>query len=156
MVQILNIHDKEIANEVLKLQLLSYQEEAKLIQFYDIPPLKDRVDKLIECDETFYGYFEGKDLVGLLSFKIEEGILDIHRVCVHPAHFRKGIGMKLLDHIEEMNTVIRKIIVCTGKANTPAIKLYVKKGFCIVRNFKVTEGLIMTELEKFLSSSVMC
>lgn len=148
MIQLLNIKDKVIAKQVLDLQLVSYPIEAKLINFYDIPPLKDTVDKLIDCTETFYGYYLDNNLAGILSFKIIDNILDIHRVCVHPDYFRRGIGEKLITFTENQNCRIDKIIVSTGKANIPAIKLYEKNGFKVVRDIEIAEGFYMTELEK--------
>ncbi|MDF2802211.1 MAG: acetyltransferase, family [Anaerocolumna sp.] len=150
MIQLLNIKDKAIAKQVLDLQLISYPIEAKLINFYDIPPLKDTLEQLMDCSESFYGNYINNILAGILSFKIVDHILDIHRVCVHPDYLRRGIGEKLITYIEAQNPSINKIIVSTGKANIPAIKLYEKKGFIMVRDIEIAENFYITELEKTL------
>lgn len=150
MIQLLNIKDKEIAKQVLDLQLASYPIEAKLINFYDIPPLKDTIEQLMGCCESFYGYYLDHNLAGMLSLKIIDHILDIHRVCVHPDYFRRGIGEKLITYVQAQNPHIDKIIVSTGKANIPAIKLYEKNGFIIVRDIEIAENFYITELEKTL------
>lgn len=58
----LNVRDKEVAEIILKLQIPAYMVEAKLINFYDIPPLKDTVETLQKCGEKFFGYFEENEL----------------------------------------------------------------------------------------------
>jgi hypothetical protein len=43
----LDLKDRNIAGMVLELQQLSYSFEAAMINFYDIPPLKDTVESLV-------------------------------------------------------------------------------------------------------------
>jgi GNAT superfamily N-acetyltransferase len=41
--------------------------------------------------------------------------MDIHRLMVHPKHFRKGIAKLLLEFIESNEEDIETIIVSTGQ-----------------------------------------
>lgn len=150
MISKLKIKDYKTAKSVLDLQLASYPIEAKLINFYDIPPLKDTVEKIANCNETFIGYYIDQTLAGILSYRIIDQAVDIHRVCVHPHYFRRGIGEKLITYVEAQNGHVNKIIVSTGKANLPAIKLYEKNGFIKMRDIEVAENFYITELEKNL------
>ena len=108
--------------------------EAELIGFYDIPPLKDTIDTIIQCDEVFYGYYA-------------DDVLDIYRVAVHPEYFRKGIARQLIQFIEDMNKGIERIIVSTGLKNQPAVSLYLKLGFRKVREAEVAEGVYVVCFE---------
>jgi ribosomal protein S18 acetylase RimI-like enzyme len=146
----LNLKDICIAKMVLELQTASYKIEAKIIGFNDIPPLKDTIDSLKECEEIFYGYFIDEELAGIISYKIFEDILDIHRVAVHPYFFRKGIAKKLLNHVEVLESGIKKVVVCTGKDNLPAISLYLKNGYKKVRDIEISTNIYLTEFEKIL------
>nr|WP_203362808.1 GNAT family N-acetyltransferase [Bacillus sp. REN10] len=148
MIKELDITNQKIAEEVLKIQLLSYKVEAEIIGFFELPPLKDTVKTLQQCGETFFGYFVNNELCGAISIKkAEKNIIDIHRLLVHPKHFRKGIAEKLLTIIER-NREAEKVIVSTGSKNTPAVRFYLKHGFQIVEERKVNEHLFLTHFEK--------
>jgi hypothetical protein len=51
MIKKLDLKDTETAERVMELQIASYKIEAKIIGFYDIPPLKDTIGSLKVCDE---------------------------------------------------------------------------------------------------------
>ncbi|WP_203248336.1 GNAT family N-acetyltransferase [Sporosarcina beigongshangi] len=148
MVKEIDITDPKLAEEVLSVQLLSYRVEAELIDFYDIPPLKDTVSTLQRCGETFYGCYVDGELGGVTSIKVEEGLIDIHRLMVHPKHFRKGIAGRLLDFVENCGEGDETLIVSTGSKNAPAIYFYEKRGFIKTGDTKVMEGLSITSFEK--------
>ncbi|MGC5326686.1 GNAT family N-acetyltransferase [Brevibacillus sp. SYSU BS000544] len=148
MINRLEIEQHETAVQVLNIQLPSYQIEAELIGFYDIPPLKDTVETLQSCGETFYGFFYDGELAGAISYKREQDILDIHRLIVHPDHFRKGIAQSLLSYIHQVEQGIDKVIVSTGQKNTPAKKLYTKNGFHPIQEIEVAPNFFLTCFEK--------
>jgi ribosomal protein S18 acetylase RimI-like enzyme len=139
---------KETAKQVLKLQLASYKVEAKIIGFYDIPPLKDKIESLIECDEIFYGYMINDVLAGIISYKTIENVIDIHRVAIHPDFFRMGIAGKLVCFVEGVENGINKIVVCTGQKNLPAINLYLKNGYQKIKDIKISKDVCLTKFEK--------
>ena len=93
----IEIRYKNNAEKVLSVQIPSYKVEAEIIGSYDIPPLKDTVETLQNCGEIFFGYFLDKQLCGVMSVKEDKDEIDIHRLIVHPTHFRKGIAQELLN-----------------------------------------------------------
>ena len=140
-----------MAQKILELQKASYPIEGELIGFADLPPLKDTVESLQHCGEAFYGYFaEGGRLAGILSYKQTGNVLDIHRVAVHPDFFRRGIARSLLGFLEDeaKKQCIMKIIVSTGKANTPAVRLYTQTGYTPIGELEVGPGIKITQFEK--------
>lgn len=144
----LDIKNKENTKQVLTLQIASYSVEAKLIGNYDIPPLKDTIDSLTCCGEIFYGYIVDDVLAGIISYKLSESVVDIHRVAVHPDFFRQGIADILLKFLEKININANKIIVSTGQKNQPAKKLYYKNGYQRIRDIEVEKGVYLTQFEK--------
>jgi ribosomal protein S18 acetylase RimI-like enzyme len=136
------------AKEVLKIQIPSYKVEAELIGFDEIPPLKDTVETLQQCEEIFYGFYINEQLGGVISIKIENGVMDIHRLFVHPKYFRKGIAKMLLEFVQTNETGFESIIVSTGSNNIPAINFYQKSGFSKVKEIKVAESLSITLFKK--------
>ena len=148
LIKKIDITNLKLAKEVLSVQLPSYRVEAELINCYDIPPLKDTVSTLQQCGETFYGCYVDGELGGVISIKVEEGLIDIHRLMVHPKHFRKGIARRLLEFVESNGDGDETLIVSTGSKNAPAIYFYEKSGFVKTGEVKVMEGLLITSFEK--------
>ena len=148
MIKKINIKNLESAERVLSVQFPSYRIEAALLDNYEIPPLKDTVASLHNCDETFFGYFIDEELCGVISLKLEEDIVDIHRLFVHPNHLRKGIAKKLLYFLQEEFHDAKKMIVTTGSKNSPAIEFYQKNGFTMLKELTVEENLSLTLFEK--------
>lgn len=144
----IDITDHKAAKEVLDIQLLSYKEEAKLLGYDDIPPLQDTITSLQQCQEMFYGYFLNRELSGVISIKVENTVIDIHRLFVHPLHFKKGIARMLLGYVEKSEKGWGKIVVSTGSKNIPAINFYIKNGFSIAKEIKVNEHLSLTQFSK--------
>ena len=129
MIRKINIKNEKIANEVLELQRNSYKAEAEIINCYDIPPLKDTLESLMKCGEVFYGYLIKNKIKSVISYKVANNTLDIHRVAIHPDHFRKGIARRLLEFIGTVEEDFSRIEVCTGKKNILAKNLYLQSGF---------------------------
>jgi ribosomal protein S18 acetylase RimI-like enzyme len=147
LIEKMNVGDRRVAEDVLKVQIPSYQVEAEIIGYYDIPPLKDTVETIQQCDELFFGYYTDTELCGFISVKIEQNEADIHRLVVHPKHFRKGIAQSLLEFIEGLEG-IKTLKVSTGSKNAPAVSFYLKNGFQPVKEVRIDEKLIITLFEK--------
>ena len=148
MIKKIDITNLKLAEEVLNIQIPSYKVEAEIIDFYDLPPLKDTAYTLQQCGETFFGYYLNEELCGVISIKVENSIIDIHRLMVHPKHFKKGIAKMLLDFIENDIERFETIIVSTGSKNTPAVTFYLKNGFSKTEEVRISERLSLTYFKK--------
>lgn len=146
----INIRDEDTAKRVLSLQREAYRIEAELIGSMDIPPLKESLQELMACEEKFVGLFEQEELIGVTSYKVENGQLDIHRLMVKPGHLRKGIARKLLNYLEKAIPDVHEIIVSTGAANLPAVQLYQKLGFKKTGEQMKKEGITLVHFKKFV------
>ncbi len=135
------------AAQLLELQRTAYKIEAELIGTEDIPPLKESFEQLQSCGETFIGCYQGNRLAGAVSFVKEGNTIDIHRVMVHPDFFRKGIAARLLKHIEQEHDGA-ELIVSTGAANVPALKLYEKLGFERLKDRTVGGSIVLANFIK--------
>ena len=140
-------HEREAAR-IVALRRASYAVEAALIGTFDIPPLRETMHDLACCGETFHGYFAGGELVGASSYKVETGVMDVHRLVVHPEHLRKGIARSLMKHIEDTEVPLSRIVVSTGSKNLPARSLYRRLGFAEKREVEVARGLRVILFEK--------
>ncbi len=145
-IQVLTIETQ--AESLLELQRASYQVEANLIGFAGIPALHETLEELQHCQESFYGFYTYGELAGAVSYKLIDNTLDIHRLVVHPNHFRQGIAKRLLEHLLAQHPDVEKTIVQTGSRNIPALQLYQRLGFTILGEITVAENLHITQLER--------
>ncbi|MBD2868289.1 GNAT family N-acetyltransferase [Paenibacillus arenilitoris] len=148
MIQSIDITSEAAARQVLAVQLPAYRVEAELIGSDDIPPLKDTAADLMACGEIFYGYYSDGALAGAISYKKDGSVVDIHRMIVHPAFFRRGIAQALLGFVLQRETEAAKFIVATGADNAPARALYAKNGFKLLEEREVAPGLALSFFEK--------
>lgn len=146
----IDISQSAAAAEVLSVQLPAYKVEAALIGFTELPPLKETIEELQQSVETFYGFYTNGELNGVISLKIDDNVLDIYRLVVHPKHFRKGIAQKLLAFVQIHENKFEEVIVATASSNRPAILFYLKNGFTEVAEVKTIEGLVIKKFSKFV------
>lgn len=82
--------------------------------------------------------------------KVENEVIDIHRLMVHPEHFRKGIAKKLVRFIETLDENCTAMTVSTGSENTPAVNFYLNNGFIITDIQTVADDLSLTSFYKIV------
>jgi ribosomal protein S18 acetylase RimI-like enzyme len=149
MILRLDVSEEEPARAVLALQRRSYRVEADLIGYEGIPPLKEELDALRACSEEFHGWMESGRLAGAISFKRAGGEIDIYRMMVDPAFFRRGIARELLRWASGLAGVSR-VLVSTAAANLPARRLYEGEGFRLVEEVRREDGLRIVRFAKDL------
>ncbi|ALS76118.1 alanine acetyltransferase [Planococcus rifietoensis] len=135
--------DEKIARDIQSIQRPAYRIEAELMGFHDIPHISETIYEIQQSEETFLGYQDGY-LKGFISYKEENGVVDIYRLVVDPLQFRQGIARSLVDHLLQQKNAA-EFIVSTGTANVPAHKLYESFGFREEETFEVAPGVTCTQ-----------
>ena len=144
----LDLADGAVARSVLELQRESYAVEARLIGDDRIPQLTETLDELRAAGLEWLGARDEDGLAGAVAWKVlADGTVDIHRLVVAPRAFRRGIATGLLDALDARYPG-RRVLVSTGRGNEPAVTLYLRRGFVVVREHEVIPGLFVTELER--------
>lgn len=137
-------------DEILKLQYLSYQSEAKLLNNFDIPPLKQTLKEVqneYEKGTILKVTNDENNIVGSVRGYIESGTLYIGKLIVHPLWQGKGIGTKLLKAIEDFCPHTRcELFTSSKSANN--LRLYEQAGYKIFKEQKITTELTFKYLEK--------
>jgi HAD superfamily hydrolase (TIGR01509 family) len=144
----LDITDPAIASAVLELQRRSYRVEADLIGTDAIPPLKETEEELQTCGERFLGAFLDDRLAGIVSWKFDGETVDVHRLAVDPAFFRRGIGLSLVRAVVSAEPGAQRTIVQTGAENDPAKALYRGEGFAEIGEREVGGGVRVSLFER--------
>jgi ribosomal protein S18 acetylase RimI-like enzyme len=146
MIKSFLIDNEKITRRILTIQHPAYQIEADLIGFQGIPGLSETVEDIMNSKETFIGYYEDEELLGVLSYEEAVEFVDICRLVVSPAAFRKGIGRQLVTYILEKISGSRDVIVSTGLKNVPAVTLYEKLKFQPASFVEIAPGVQIVKM----------
>ena len=144
----LDLGDPETLDALVRVQRASYRVEADLIGFDGLPPLRETPEQLAAVGESFLGACEDGRLLGAVAFVRHRTWVDIYRLVVDPAAFRRGIATKLLDALDEMHADAAYTTVATGEKNGPAVALYERRGFHAVGRTAVAPGIRIVRFER--------
>jgi len=140
--------------EILTLQKLAYQSEAKLCNDFEIPPLTQTLEGVRQESENqiiLKEVLDGKIVGSIRAYKKEDTCY-IGKVIVHPDNQNQGIGKTLMQNIEKYFPQCNKYSLFTGKKSLKNLYFYDSLGYKIVREEKVNEKLTFLYLEKALNS----
>lgn len=141
---------KEDLEEILKLQYLAYQSEARLFGNKDIPPLKQTIEEIY--DEFQKGAIlkaveDGGGIIGSVRAYEDGGTIYIGKLMVHPSKQGQGIGKQLLLEMEKQFPKQRYELF-TSTRSEKNIALYQKLGYKIYDEKQVTGELRFVYMEK--------
>ena len=144
--------EKSDLKMILELQYSAYQSEAKLLNNFEIPPLKQT---LCEVEQEFVkGVFlkatdENGNIIGSIRAHINENTTFVNKVIVQPEKQGQGIGTKLLLMIEQ-ECVTGRYELFTSDKSVRNIKLYERIGYVKYRDQKISDNLTLIFMEKFI------
>ena len=146
---IIKIDHREMAAAAAIHQVMqdAYTIEAELLGVDDFPPLQRAVEYVQHSRSTFYGCFKQTELTAVIEITCDAEVLEIHSLVVSPNYFRQGLASQLLDCVLA-NQQWQSALVETGLDNQPAIKLYQKKGFEVVKEWRAAAGIMKIVLQK--------
>lgn len=144
----LDLGDDATLSSLITLQRAAYAVEAELIGAPSLPPLSETPEQLRASGESFLGARVGGRLAGAVSWKRDEDTVDIHRLVVDPAMFRRGIAGALLDELEAREAGAAHWTVGTGAANAPARALYERRGFTTTGERIVPGGVRVVRMDR--------
>jgi len=129
------------AEEILKLQKLAYQIEAKRYNNFNIPSLKQTREELINQfkDHIILKAVAKGKIIGTVRAYEKDGTCFIGRLAVQPEMQNQGIGAALMKEIEKHYTPKRyELFVGTESENN--IHLYKKLGYNIYKTEAYESG----------------
>lgn len=143
----------EEAEQILKLQYLSFQSEAELYGNYRIDPLVQTLDSVREEIATNLVFVArlGDEVVGSVYGSAEDTTGHIARLCVHPRLQGHGLGARLLKAAEGAlagERAATRFRLHTGHRSENNLRLYQRAGYIPVGNTTGEDGVRMILLEK--------
>lgn len=142
--------EREDLQDILDLQYLAYQSEARLFNNMDIPPLKQTLEDVIneyKKGTILKAVDEKGKIIGSVRGYLKDGTVYIGKLMVHPQYQGKGIGTKLLLSIEREFPGYRYELFTSTKSKRN-IELYEKLGYKVYSERNISEELRFVYLEK--------
>ena len=136
--------------EILRLQYLAYQSEARLFDDPDIPPLKQTLDEVTEefdCGVVLKATNENGRIIGSVRAYSESNTAYIGKLMVHPDFQRKGLGSMLLEAIEK-EYAGQRFELFTSTKSISNIRLYERRGYRIFKEEQISDQLCFVYMEK--------
>ncbi len=133
-----------VAERLHSIQIAAYTVEAALIGNDAIPPLHESVDDLLRRPFAWLAALDGEQIIGAIALQSLADVVDIHRLIVDPAAFRRGAGSALVQAVLDQAGA-RPVFVATGAANAPARRLYERLGFTLTGEREAAPGLLIAE-----------
>jgi GNAT superfamily N-acetyltransferase len=138
------------AAEILALQRLAYESEARLYNDWSIPPLSQTLESLIADIKvaTVLKATEGTSIIGSVRASLAGDVCLIGRLMVDPARQGRGIGTALLRAIEDMFPQVAAFELFTGSQSDGNIRLYVRCGYVVTAARQATAAISLVVLRK--------
>jgi ribosomal protein S18 acetylase RimI-like enzyme len=144
----LDLADETTAAAVHRIGRRAYAVEADLIGFDGIPALRESLEEMQAQPLRWLGArTDDGQIVAFVAWQhlAGESGIDIARVCVDPAWFRRGLASRLLGHLLADSAPTGQVLVSTGADNIPAITLYERHGFSRVGTTEPAPNLRMAQ-----------
>jgi len=119
------------AGEILALQKMAYQSEAKLNDDWIIPPLTEILPEIISEFETKVTLKAvcADRIIGSVRASLDCSTCLVGRPIVHPDYQGKGIGILLMGIIEAVFSRAERFELPTGTKCIHNIRLYQRLGY---------------------------
>ena len=136
--------------EILKLQKIAYQSEAKIYNDYSIPPLVETIENTLEdfSHKIFLKVIIDNKIIGSVRAYQDNNTCYIGKLIVHPKYQDQGIGTLLLKTIESNFPEVKRYELFTGEKSEKNLYLYQKLGYQVYKTEKLNEVVNIHYLEK--------
>ncbi|HOZ48292.1 MAG TPA: GNAT family N-acetyltransferase [Candidatus Hydrogenedentes bacterium] len=140
----------EDAEEILALQKLAYQSEARLYDDWTLPPLMQAIESLQEefGRSIILKAAAGERIVGSVRAQCKDDVCAVGRLIVHPSFQRQGIGSRLLEAIEARCAAAAGFELFTGSKSVGNIRLYQRHGYVITRTQPLSANVSLVFMRK--------
>lgn len=143
------------ASEILALQKLAFESEARFYDDWTIPPMTQTLEELKNDmpNQVFLKALSGDRIIGSIRARAESERCEIGRLIVHPDYQGQGIGTRLLNEIERYFPHVARFCLFTGSQRESNLRLYRRNGYVVTHTKPLSPKVTLAFLEKANSPS---
>ena len=137
--------------EILELQRAAFKEEAGMVGDPNIRPMTQTLEEMeaeYEHGTVFLKFVEEGKIIGSVRAYREGDTCHIGRLVVDPHHWRKGIGTKLIQAIENEFQGVSRFELYTRIDQPRSRPFYCSLGYMPFKTVKVSDSFTFVYLEK--------
>jgi len=140
----------EDAAQILELQKLAYQSEARIYNDWTLPPLIQTLADLREelAASVCLKATEAGRMVGSVRGREVNGVCQVGRLIVHPEMQGQGVGTMLMRHVEAEFPRASLFELFTGTRSEGNLRLYERLGYVRSREKILSPSATLAFLEK--------
>lgn len=146
----ISVANKEDLQTILNLQYLAFQSEARMLNNYNIPPLKQTIidiEKEYDSGTILKAVDESGSIIGSVRGQLRDNTLHIGKLIVAYDYRRRGVGSSLLKYIETLYPNARYELF-TSSYSVDNIRLYVSLGYKRCGEKQLVNDITLIYLEK--------
>jgi len=139
---------------ILELQKRAYQSEAALYPTLSLPPLQQTLEQLHQeiTDQPVLCALEQGVIVGSVRGVQDQLDWVIGRLIVEPSFQGKGVGSRLLKHIEDsVPSSCDRLVLFTGHKSEQNLSMYKTRGYVVFKEVVMGPELTLVYLSKGLN-----
>ena len=135
--------------QILALQKAAFESEARLVENWDIPPLTQTLEDLMEEWRTgvILKALDGQTLAGTVRAHLADNTAHIGRLAVLPQWQGRGYGSALMTAILSATKAARYELFTSAKSERN-LRLYEKFGFRPFKKSTTATGVALVWLER--------
>ena len=147
--------DPADAEEILALQRLAYEVEARLYNDWQLPTMTQALDDLlVEFEEmTILKACLGGAIIGSVRGRQAGDSCYVGRIMVHPDHRRRGLAARLMLELEDHFPEVTRFHLFTGAKSAGNLQLYLGLGYVVVGEQVYSPRISIILLEKIRAAA---
>jgi len=138
------------APEILALQKLAFESEARLYEDWTMPPLIQTLEALRAefAESIVLKALEAGRVVGSVRARLEAGTCQVVRLAVLPRLQGCGLGTRMMREIDAAFPAAARFELFTGSRSAGNIRLYERLGFRRCREQVLSAAVTLVFMEK--------
>jgi ribosomal protein S18 acetylase RimI-like enzyme len=139
--------------EILDLQKRCYLSESEIYDDPAIPPLTQTLGEIEEEHKShrFYKITTDGKIIASVRAREDEGTCFIGKLIVHPDFQNRGMGSRVMEHVESDFPEARRFELFTGYKSLRNLHLYRKLEYVRFKEKSISQKLTLVFLEKIPS-----
>lgn len=142
--------EPEDAEAILGIQQRSFEAEARLVQTWDIPPMTETLESVLEHIESacVLKAVEAGRVVGSIRGVMQGTVCGIHRLSVDQTYRGKGLGSALLMAIEQAHRQASGFQLTTNAVMEGNVDFYIRHGYRVDARVRHSDTITLLQMSK--------